>query len=503
MRARARREIGIPVVAVVGRPNVGKSTLFNALAGKRISIVEPTAGVTRDRITTWIDLDGRTVELVDTGGIGIVDVEDIRAHVEQQIQLALEAADVVVFVVDVREGITPLDREVAERLRRLGKPVILVANKADAAHFEPYAGEFYALGFGDPLPISALEGFGRSDLKERIATALPERAAPLAAEPGDVPKVAVVGKRNAGKSTFINALAGEERVVVSEVPGTTRDAVDVRFEIDGAPLIAIDTAGLRRKKSLANAIEFFSLARTREAVERADVAIFLFDVAAEVSEVDKELAQWIADLYKPCVLVGNKWDLARERITTAAFHEYLQRKLPRLQFCPIVFTVAKEGKGVRQAIEVARDLYRQARTRVPTGELNKAIEDALRVVAPRVGREGVKPKVYFATQTGVAPPTIVVFVNKPALFSAHYRRYLANRLRERFDFAEVPLKLVFRERLTIYDLEERREREARLKGKRRRRYKEEDAEPRSALADALAREEAAARRGAKRVAEEE
>jgi GTP-binding protein len=412
---------------------------------------------------------------VDTGGIGIVDVEDIRAHVEQQIVLALEAADLILFVVDVRDGIAPLDREVAERLRRTGKPVVLVANKADAAHFEPYAGEFYALGFGEPFVMSALEGFGTSDLKERIAGALPP-AAEGAEEPGDPLKVAVVGKRNAGKSTFINALCREERMIVSDIPGTTRDAVDVRFERDGEVFVAIDTAGLRRKRSIENAIELFSQSRTQQSIERADVVIFMFDVTEEVSQVDKQLASWVADAMKPCVLVGNKWDLAKDRIVTGEFHEYLQKRLPRLQFSPVVFTTAIEGRGVAQVLGVAGDLRQQARTRAATPELNRTFEDAMRVVAPRIGREGVKPKVYFVTQTAVEPPTVVAFVNKPALFDERYRRYLVNRLRERFPFAEVPIRLVFRERLTIYDVEQRTERQERLKGRRRRRSREEDAD---------------------------
>lgn len=489
--ASTSEKIGVPVVTIVGRPNVGKSTLFNALAGKRISIVEPTAGVTRDRVTTWIDIAAgeatRTVELVDTGGIGIVDVEDIRAHVEQQIALALEAADVVIFVVDVRDGVTPLDREVAARLRKMGKPVLLVANKADVLALEHLAGEFYALGLGDPFPMSALEGYGREDLKARILEKLPPPSAEAAA-PDDVMKIAVVGKRNAGKSTFINALCEEPRVIVSDIPGTTRDAVDVRFERDGEVFIAIDTAGMRRKKSIESAIELFSQSRTQQSIERADVVIFMFDVTQEISVVDKNLSRWIREAWKPCVFVGNKWDLAKDRIVTGEWHEYLQKKLPGLQFSPVVFTTATEGKGVPQVLAVARDLYRQARVRVPTRELNQAIEDALGVVTPRIGREGVKPKIYFATQTKVAPPTIVIFVNKPALFDERYRRYITNRLRDRFDFAEVPVRLIFRERLTIYDLEEQKEREERLKGKRRRRAREEEAAPESALEYATRRE---------------
>jgi GTP-binding protein len=269
-------------------------------------------------------------------------------------------------------------------------------------------------------------------------------------------KLAVVGKRNAGKSTFVNALCREERMIVSDIPGTTRDAVDVRFERDGDVFIAIDTAGMRKRQSVESAIELFSQARTRQSIERADVVLFMFDVTQDISIVDKNLGHWVEENMKPCVLIGNKWDLAREKILTGEWHEYLQKKLPGLQFSPMVFTSALERKGVAQVLDVAKDLARQARVRVPTGELNRVVEDAMKAVRPRA-RDGILPRVYYATQTGVAPPTIVVFVNRPTAFDDRYRRYLANRLRENFDFAEVPLRLLFRERLTIYDAAERRE----------------------------------------------
>jgi GTP-binding protein len=476
MSERGASALGIPVVAIVGRPNVGKSSLFNLLAGRRVSIVEPTAGVTRDRVTTWIEAGGRTIEIVDTGGMGIVDVERVREHVEQQIELALRSADAVVFVVDAREGTVPLDIDVARRLRALGKPILLVANKVDEQHMEHLAADFYRLGLGDPLPLSAAQGWGRSDLVEKLLAMLPPAPAGPAADEGGAIKIAVVGKRNAGKSTFVNALCDEERMIVSDVPGTTRDAVDVRFERDGEVYVAIDTAGMRKKRRVENAIELFSQARTRQSVERADVVLLVMDVTQEVSIVDKQLASWVEEMAKPCVLVGNKWDLAKEKIVTGEWHEYIQKRLPALAFCPVVFTSALQKKGVSQVLEVARDLHRQARVRVPTGELNRAVDEAMKAVRPRT-RDGVMPRVYYVTQTDVAPPVIVVFTSKPDGFDGRYRRYLVNRLRERFDFAEVPIRLVFRERLTIYDHEQRAEHARRVKGRagKRKRIAEERA----------------------------
>jgi GTP-binding protein len=262
----------------------------------------------------------------------------------------------------------------------------------------------------------------------------------------------------------VNALCEEERMIVSDIPGTTRDAVDVRFERDGEVFVAIDTAGMRKRQKIENAIELFSQARTRQSIERADVVLFLFDVTQEVSIVDKNLARWIEEGHKPCVLVGNKWDLAREKIVTGAWHEYIQKRLPGLQCSPLVFTAAIERRGVKQVLEVARDLSRQARVRVDTGELNRVIHDAMKAVKPKV-HEGRLPRIYYATQTDVSPPTIVVFCSKPAAFDDRYRRYIVNRLRESFPFPEVPVKLVFRERLTIYDDEQRKEHAERIRGK--------------------------------------
>lgn len=444
------------MIAIVGRPNVGKSTLFNALAGHRISIVEPTAGVTRDRVTAEITIDGHRVELVDTGGMGVVDDDTLSAHVAKQIELALGLANIIVFVVDIRTGLAPLDILVGKCLRKLQKPLLLVANKADHAQLEAEAGEFHKLGFGEPMRISAQHQRGVTTVKERLEELLSANDRPEGDAP-EVIKVAVVGKRNAGKSTFVNKLLGEERMIVSDVAGTTRDAVDCPFTLGGREFVAIDTAGLRRQRKVENAIEHFSLQRSHEAIERADVVIFMFDVTETISIVDKNLARVISDLHKPCVLVCNKWDLARERIDTGEFDGYVQKQLPELKYCPAVFICALENRGVRQALRTAEELYDQAGIRVATGTLNRIVTESMIKVRPRIKK--TRPRLYFATQSSVHPPTIVLMVNKPKLFGVSYRRYLLNRLREHTPLAEVPIKLIFRERLSQYNAAERKERE--------------------------------------------
>ncbi|GIW71566.1 MAG: GTPase Der [Planctomycetota bacterium] len=447
----------IPIVAIVGRPNVGKSTLFNLLVGRRLAIVEPTPGVTRDRLSAEVTLGERRLELVDTGGIGIVDEAGLAGHIETQIELAMHAADALLFVLDARDGLTPLDRQIAARLRALGKPIVVVANKVDSPKQELAVGEFHALGLGEPVRTSARHGEGRSALAERLLQLLPPQPAASPAGPErEALRVAIVGKRNVGKSTFVNALCAEQRVIVSEIPGTTRDAIDVRLERDGEVVIAIDTAGMRRRRSVEHAIELFSQMRTEEAIRRADVVLLMLDVSQPISEVDKRLARQIVAHHKPCVVVGNKWDLAAERIRTEQFDAYLRRRLPGLAFAPAAFTCAREGTGVWEVLALARELRQQARVRVGTGELNRAIGEAVAAVRPSTGRRPrpglrrVRPRIYFAAQTAVEPPTIVLMVNKPELFGERYLRYLGNRLRERFGFAEVPIRFVLRERLTQY-----------------------------------------------------
>ncbi len=435
--------MAIPVVTIVGRPNVGKSSLLNCLAKRRISIVEPTSGVTRDRVSTEIQHKDSVFELVDTGGMGVKDVDGLTGEIEAQIEVALLMANVIVFVVDVREGVTPLDSMVTERLRRLGKKIILVANKVDTPRFELQAADFHKLGFGEPLLVSAIEGFGRSELLDRIVSLLPApHPETVFAEP--VVKLAIVGKRNAGKSTLINTLARERRVIVSEVPGTTRDSVDVRFEMDGKQFLAIDTAGVRKKRQVKDSIEFYSMARAERSIRRADVVLFLIDATQKVSEVDKKLGDYVISEYKPCIIVLNKWDLA-QGVETEKFNHYISHCLPGLSFAPISFISAKNNDHVVDMVHLALELYTQVNTRVTTSELNQALEEALALHRP-TRRKTKSPKIYYATQVDVSPPTFVLFVNDPRLFDSDYERYLSNQLRSKLPFSEVPLKFHFRAR---------------------------------------------------------
>jgi len=432
---------GLPAVAIVGRANVGKSTLFNRLARRRLAIVDPTPGVTRDRLGAVITHEGHRFEIIDTGGVGSPDQVALREDIAEQVEIALRRADVVVFLVDVRSGPLPLDEEVARRLRLLSKPLILVANKADTARLAEEAREFFALGLGDPLAVSAVEGLGRGELLDRIVELLPESTA---AEAEEEFAIAIVGRRNVGKSTFVNRLAQEERVIVSEVPGTTRDAVDVRFEVDGRAFLAIDTAGLRRRGKLTDSVEFYSIARTRKAIRRADVVLLMLDVTQPVGRLEKQLAASIKEHYKPVAVLLNKWDLAQD-YEPRRFTDYLAQVLPGLDYAPSALVSAKEGVGVLDTLELARDLYRQASTRVTTGQLNRMVEAAVRVRGPhRRGRR--PPKVLYATQVAVRPPTLVLFVNDPSIFDTGFSRFLVNYLRARLSFTEIPIRLIYRRR---------------------------------------------------------
>lgn len=433
----------IPVVTIVGRPNVGKSSLLNCLAKRRISIVEPTSGVTRDRVSTEIQYKDYLFDLVDTGGMGVEDVDGLTGDIEAQIEIALTSADVVLFVVDVREGTTPLDVMVAEKLRRLGKEVILVANKVDTPKFEGYATDFNRLGFGKPLPVSASEGFGRSELLDRITALLPEPGKePAPAE--TIMKFAIVGKRNAGKSTLINTLAKEQRVIVSEVPGTTRDSIDVRFELEGKKFLAIDTAGVRKKRQVKDSIEFYSMARAERSIRRADVVLFLIDATLKISEVDKKLGDYIVSEQKPCIIVINKWDLV-EGVGAEKYNDYIYKCLAGLSFAPICCISAMNNDHVVNMVRLATELYGQANTRVSTAALNQALEEALSLHRP-TRKKSASPKIYYATQVSAGPPTFVLFVNDPKLFDSDYERYLANQIRQKLPFSEVPMKFHFRAR---------------------------------------------------------
>ncbi|MCC7291589.1 MAG: ribosome biogenesis GTPase Der [Phycisphaerales bacterium] len=434
----------LPVVAIVGRPNVGKSSLFNALAGERISIVDPTPGVTRDRVSTIVEQDDRYFELVDTGGFGIVDRDDLGEHVERQIRFAIDRASLILFVVDVRDGLTALDRETSRLLQRHHERTRLIANKVDDPRLEPQAAEFIRLGFGEPLCVSAAHGAGQSELKEAIREA-------LSALPGEAPgdpvmKIALVGRRNVGKSTFINALAREERVIVSEIPGTTRDSIDVAIEKDGRRIIVIDTAGVRKVGKMIDAVEYYGYDRAVRSIGRADVVLLLIDATSPVGQVDKKLAQLIASEFKPVILVVNKWDLAVDRTSADAFGEYLGKTLPHVNYAPIAFTTAKDSRNVFSTIDLATTLMKQSRRRVATARLNEVLQSALAERAPKAKHGTRLPKLLYATQVAVAPPTIVLFVDRPAAVTASYERFLINRLRENLPFDEAPIRLWFRAR---------------------------------------------------------
>jgi GTP-binding protein len=443
----------LPQVAIVGRPNVGKSSLFNWLAGRKIAIVDDVAGVTRDRLSTLVQLgegdDARFVELTDTGGVGIVDRDDLGDEVDRQIMAAMEGADLILFVVDVREGLMPLDEEVAARLRYLDTPVILVINKADTPTFDQQGDVFYKLGRGKPVYVSVHQKRGRVDLLELIAEKLPPSTEGLPADAAM--KVAVVGRPNTGKSTFINTLAQAERVIVSEVAGTTRDAVDVRFELDGLPFIAIDTAGVRRKAKIRDDLDFYSIHRAERSIRRADVVLLFIDPTQGVTRLDKQLADYVSKQYKPVIFVVNKWDLMRQEANEPSSEQMskyvtaVQHQFRTMTYAPIAFITAKTGKNVKALLNLAQSMFKQANKRVTTGALNRVLRDAVAAHAPAM-RENRTPKVFFATQVDVAPPTVVIFVNSPSLFDATYQRYLLKVFREKLPFHDIPLKLYLRAR---------------------------------------------------------
>ena len=440
-----------PQVAIIGRPNVGKSSILNWLARKLVSVVDPTAGVTRDRVMYLMHEKDRAFELVDTGGVGIVDSDELSEDIERQIQVGLSQADVILFVVDGRSGVTPLDELVAERLRPFETPKILVVNKCDSVKTDAEVPQFYKLAVNAPAVITSVKGNrNRKELLEAILSQLPEvdpadaDGSSPAAEPEM--KLAIVGRRNVGKSTFINALAEQERVIVSEVPGTTRDSIDIRFEVDGRTFVAIDTPGVRRRKSIANDVEYYGLVRARRSIHRADVVMLFFDARETISKVDRQLVEEIQDNYKPCIFVLNKWDLGQQQaMTTAAWTDYLTRSFSSMRHVPIAFITAKESRNIRKLVNLSQTIFKQAQIRVSTSEVNRIVRAALKNHPPPY-RKNKRPKIFYATQVSAGPPTIVLKCNSPGLFDLSWKRYLLGVLREQLPFKEVPIRLYFRSR---------------------------------------------------------
>ena len=438
--------MGVPQVVIVGRPNVGKSSLFNWLANKRLAIVDHTAGVTRDRVMHLLCVRDQFFELVDTGGMGFKDPDNLTAHIEEQIEAAIESAAVILFVVDTRAGLMPLDQEVARRLRYVDVPVICVANKTDAPSFDTQADEFYKLGRGKLVRVSTKENRGKEELLDMIVERLPEEPEAGSEAPADaIMKVAIVGRQNTGKSTFVNTLVRSPRMIVSEVPGTTRDSVDVRFELDGKAFMAIDTPGMIRNKSISTDIDFYSSHRAQRSIRRADVVFLFFDPSQRISKVDKDLCGYIAEQYKPCIFVVNKWDLVAQNMPTEKWVHYIRDTFRTMQHVPIAFITGQTGKNVKALLNHGQMLFKQALSRESTAELNRLVRAAIEHNPPPMDRNR-RPKIYYATQVGVQPPTIVLFCSNPGALDHTYRRYLLGVFRDQLSFGEVPIKLYLRRR---------------------------------------------------------
>lgn len=437
--------MGAPKIAIVGRPNVGKSSLFNWLAGRRLAIVDPTAGVTRDRVSHLIPIKDRYVELVDTGGMGVKDSDNLTDDIEKQISIAIESATIVLFVVDGKDGMVSLDEQVSRKLRPLDVPVICVVNKLDHPGLDSSADEFYKFG-RKIIPISVMQSRGKDALLDAIYDKLPLNITYDKPEDDNVAmKIAIVGRRNVGKSTFINTLANEPRMIVSSVPGTTRDSVDVQFELDGKTFVAIDTPGFRRKKSVTTNIDFYGTHRAERSIRRADVVLLFFDCTQRISKVEKQLSDYIVKEFKPCIFVVNKWDLVPQGVPFDRWVRYLRDTFRTMPYVPIAFITGESGKNVKPLLQHAKMLFKQSKQRITTGTLNKLIRAAIEHNPPPV-RQNKRPKIYYAAQVAIQPPTIALFCNNPALIEDPYRRYLLSILRDYLPFGETPIKLHFRTR---------------------------------------------------------
>ena len=437
--------MSLPIVAVVGRPNVGKSTLFNKLVGKRLSIVEDTPGVTRDRIYSKCEWRNREFMIVDTGGIEPDSDDVILAQMRRQAQVAIEKADVIVFLTDMRCGVTADDYEVASMLQKSGEPVILAVNKCDGiGEPPPEFYEFYNLGMGDPFPVSALHGHGSGDLLDEIFKYFPKEDTPEYDE--EYIKVAVIGKPNVGKSSLINRIAGEERAIVSDIAGTTRDATDTIIENEDGKYVFIDTAGIRRKSKITEKIEHYSVLRAYMAVDRADVCVIVIDALVGFTDQDSKVAGYAHEQGKACIVAVNKWDAVDK--STGTMEEYtndLKEKFSFMSYVPFIFISAKTGQRVDKLFELINSVNSQNCMRITTGMLNDVLSYATTRVQPPSDK-GRRLKIYYMTQASVRPPTFVVFVNRADLFHFSYQRYIENQIRQTFGLTGTPVRFVIRER---------------------------------------------------------
>lgn len=433
-----------PVVAIVGRPNVGKSTLFNKIAGKRISIVEDTPGVTRDRIYTEVEWLDKNFTLIDTGGIEPYSEDVILVQMRRQAEIAIEMADVITFVVDGQEGVNPADMEVANMLRKSKKKVVLVVNKIDAPKYKDNVYEFYNLGLGEPIGISATQALSLGDMLDEIISGFPE----VEGEEYDelTIKVAVVGKPNVGKSSLVNKIIGENRVIVSDIAGTTRDAIDTPFEVGEDKFVFIDTAGMRKKKKIYENIERYSVVRSLTAIERADVCLIVIDAEEGVTEQDAKIAGYVNEQGKASIIVVNKWDLVeKDEKTMNKFIEDIRRELPFMAYAPTIFISALTGQRVVKVLELIKYVSNQHAMRMSTGMVNDIINEAVLLNQPAISG-GRRLKILYTTQVSVKPPTFALFVNDPEIMHFSYQRYLENQLRKSFGFEGTPIRFLLRKR---------------------------------------------------------
>ena len=442
---RNRDKMAKPIVAIIGKPNVGKSTFFNYLAGSRISIVQDTPGVTRDRIYAETNWRGRTFTLVDTGGIEPDSEDIILSQMREQANLAIAMADVIIFLTDIKQGVTAADREISLMLKKSGKPIVLVCNKADnfdKDKEEIY--EFYNLGIGEPFPISAANALGIGDVLDEIYDKLPPKE--QGEDEDDSIKVAVIGKPNVGKSSLINKILGENRAIVSDIAGTTRDAIDTEFENEKGKYVLIDTAGIRRKSKVKESIEKFSIMRTLLAIERADVCLMMIDALEGVTDQDAKIAGEAHEAGKGVIIVVNKWDaFEKETGTLEKYKKEIYDQLKYLSYAPIIFVSAKTGQRVNKLFDLINHVAEQNAMRISTSVLNQVINEAIAIVQPPTDK-GKRLKIFYGTQASTKPPTFVIFVNSKELFHFSYERYLVNQIRKEFGLEGTPVRIIVREK---------------------------------------------------------